>query len=127
MAIFKCPKITTAQRVVLMLQEAEIVFDSDQRRYFGGDNIRQGGFPLGEGSEPKVEIRVITQFEVEDKFMTLQSTVNQPSLTKFHFINGTTQIIGIDYQIDAENTISWEGLGLDGFIEAGDVVRIEYF
>jgi hypothetical protein len=77
--------------------------------------------------EPKVEVRTIEQFEVNQKFITLQSAIGQPSLTKFHFINGTTQIINIDYKIENGNVISWEGLGLDGFIEAGDIVRIEYF
>jgi hypothetical protein len=127
MAIFKCPKITTAQRLDLILQEAEIVYDFEQKRYYGGDNFRLGGFPLGDGATPKIELRVITQDEVDQKFITLEGVVSQPDLTKFHFINGTTQLIGIDYSIVGVGVISWEALGLDGFIESGDVVRIEYF
>lgn len=127
MAIFKCPQITTDQRLELTLQEAEIVYDINLKKYFGGDNFRVGGFPLGEGSEPKVEVRAISALEIQQKFLVLNSISYQPNLTKFHFINGTTQIIDIDYEINSESIVSWDGLSLDGFIEQGDIVRIEYF
>jgi hypothetical protein len=127
MAIFKCPKITTAQRQTILLQEAEIVYDIDERKYYGGDNFRLGGFPLGDGATPKIELRVITQAEVDQKYLKLEYTVYQASITKFQFINGTTQIIDVDFVVDPDGFIRWEDLGLDNFIEAGDVVRIEYY
>lgn len=40
-------------------------------------------------------------------------------------IEGTSQKPGIDYAIDGKS-VSWDGLGLDGLIEAGDVVRCIY-
>lgn len=127
MAIFKCPKITTEQRLQLILQESELVYDLDQKIYYGGDSVRLGGFPLGEPVLPKIEIRVITQGEIDQGFLILDSNVSAPSLTRLHFINGTTQLFDIDYTIEEGFNLVWEGYSLEGFIEAGDVVRVEYF
>lgn len=125
MAIFRCPKITTAQRSELVLSEAEIVFDTDLKLYFGGDNDRVGGFPLGDGSQPIKELIEINQNQIDNKSITLTSLPLNPTASKFTFINGTVQLYGIDYVIDGQN-IDWQGLGLDGFIEVGDLVLIEY-
>jgi hypothetical protein len=46
MAIFKCPRITTEQRLSLVITEAEIVFDVDEKKYYGGDSITLGGIPI---------------------------------------------------------------------------------
>lgn len=127
MAVFRCPKITTSQRLELVLTEAEIVFDIDQKRYYGGDNTRAGGFPIGEGAEPLVELITISQEQVDNKQITLEFEVTNPSKTRFTFINGTTQLLGVDYEFLSSTVISWEQLGLDNFIEAGDVILIEYW
>lgn len=46
MAIFRVPRITTSLRSGLLLQEAEIVFDTDLKKFFGGDGITVGGIEL---------------------------------------------------------------------------------
>jgi len=43
MAIFRVPRITTPLRSGLLLQEGEIVFDTDLKKFFGGDGITIGG------------------------------------------------------------------------------------
>lgn len=43
MAIFRVPRITTPLRSGLLLQEGEIVFDTDLKKFFGGDGITVGG------------------------------------------------------------------------------------
>lgn len=128
MAILKVPKITTAQRLGLTLQEAEVVYDTELRIYFGGDNITVGGFPIGNGSQAVsfVETITIDQTNIDEKRIVLQNETTNQQKTKFSFINGTIQILGIDYEYTDEFTISWDGLGLDNFIEVSDIVLIEY-
>lgn len=130
MAILKVPKITTTQRLGLTLQEAEVVYDTDLKLYFGGDNITVGGFPIGNGSdatEAFLETITINQTNIDNKTIILQDEVTKPANTKLSFINGTTQLLNIDYEFIDEFTIGWDGLGLDNFIEIGDVVLIEYW
>ena len=128
MAILKVPKITTAQRLGLTLQEAEVVYDTELKIYFGGDNITVGGFPIGNGSQAVsfVETITIDQTNIDEKRIVLQNETTNQQKTKFSFINGTIQILGIDYEYTDEFTISWDGLGLDNFIEVSDIVLIEY-
>jgi hypothetical protein len=42
-AILKVPRIATALRENLLLEEAEIVFDTDLKKFFGGDGVTLGG------------------------------------------------------------------------------------
>lgn len=127
MAILKVPKITTIQRLDLVLAESEIVYDSDLKRYFGGDNVRVGGFPIGDGAEPYVETITISQEQFDEKKITLQNQSTNINKTRFTFINGTTQLLNIDYEFIDSQTISWNSLGLDNFIEIGDVILLEYW
>ena len=50
MAIFKAPKVTTAQRNTLILEVSELVYDMDQKAFYGGDGSTPGGFLVGESS-----------------------------------------------------------------------------
>jgi len=127
MAILRVPKITTLQRLEIILSDSEIVYDSDLKRYFGGDNVRLGGFPIGEGAEPYVETITINQDNIDQKKITLQNQSTNFNKTRFTFINGTTQLLNIDYEFTDSFTISWNNLGLDNFIEVGDVILIEYW
>lgn len=43
MAIFKAPRITTADRIALVLGLSEIVYDTDLNGFFGGDGVTAGG------------------------------------------------------------------------------------
>lgn len=46
MAILRVPRITTALRQTLLLQEAELVFDTDLKKFFGGDGLTVGGVEI---------------------------------------------------------------------------------
>ena len=127
MAILKVPRITENERLGIILQSGEIVFDIDEKKYFGGDDIRAGGFPLGEGTKPNYETREITIQEIEDKNILLLGNASTTEGFGFHFINGTSQVINIDFFLLSDNIISWENMGLDGFIEAGDLIKLEYY
>jgi hypothetical protein len=125
MAVFKCPKITTDQRVNLIFEESEILYDTNLKTYFGGDGVTMGGFPIGGTFSITRELITITQANVDSKSFALLTSPNNPQNSKLTFINGTVQLYGIDFVIN-ENIVEWEGLGLDGFIEEGDIILIEY-
>ena len=125
MAVFKCPKITTAQRLNLVFQESEILYDIDLKQYFGGDNLTIGGFPIGGNFEINRELITINQVNLDTKSFNLLKTPTNPENTKLTFINGTVQIYSIDFIID-QNVVEWEALGLDNFVEINDIILIEY-
>lgn len=46
MAVWKVPRITTAARVTLTPGAGELIYDTDQQAYYGGDGATAGGIPL---------------------------------------------------------------------------------
>jgi hypothetical protein len=126
MAILKVPRITTSARSNLVLEKAEIVMDTDQNIYYGGDGETTGGFPLGAGSSLSTETILITQEMINNKKLNLEKTPLFPSKVTLDFIGGIPQLNGIDFEIISGNILSWEGKGLDNFIEKDDLIIITY-
>ena len=50
MAVWKVPRITTAQRVALTPQASELIYDTEQQAFFGGDGMTPGGISIGSSS-----------------------------------------------------------------------------
>lgn len=125
MAIFKAPKLTTTQRLSLVLEVSELVFDLGQNAFYGGDGITPGGFLIGETSGFIVEAIELTSQNIEEKSVTLRQTPLAPSAVVVTVDGGISQINGIDYRVDG-NIISWNELGLDGFLDNTDVLIIQY-
>ena len=125
MAIFKAPKVTTAQRNTLTLEVSELVYDIDQKAFYGGDGTTIGGFLIGETSGFVVDTIDLTQGDINNKFVTLSQTPLVPDAVILNIDGGIPQIKGIDFIIQG-NKISWNGLGLDGFLEETDVLIIQY-
>jgi hypothetical protein len=125
MAIFKAPKVTTAQRNALTLDVSELVYDIDQKAFYGGDGSTQGGFLVGESSGFIVEKIQLTQADINNKFVTLAQTPLVPSAVIIDISGGTSQLNGIDYEIIG-NKVSWNELGLDGFLDNTDVLIVQY-
>lgn len=125
MAMFKAPKVTTAQRNTLTLEVSELVYDIDQKAFYGGDGATVGGFLIGETSGFIVDTIDLTQEDVNNKFVTLTQTPLVPDAVILNIDGGIPQINGIDFIVDG-NKISWSGLGLDGFLEETDVLIIQY-
>jgi hypothetical protein len=125
MAIFKAPKVTTAQRNALTLDVSELVYDIDQKAFYGGDGSTQGGFLVGESSGFIVEKIQLTQDDINNKYVTLAQTPLVPSAVIIDISGGTSQLNGIDYEIIG-NKVSWNELGLDGFLEITEVLIIQY-
>lgn len=70
--------------------------------------------------------RTITSGEVTAKQLTLPSTPAETTKLLVDMVGGTTLEYGIDFTVSAA-IVSWNGLLLDGFIAAGDVLRIQFF
>ena len=127
MAVFRAPRITTTQRLALVLQEAEVVYDVNQQIYYGGDGVLLGGFPIGSnaGSSIEPEIIPITSLDVTNKYVTLSSTPLNSNAVRLNMVGGIEQLNGIDFTVTG-NILSWDGLGLDGFIDDTDILIIQY-
>lgn len=124
MGVFKVPRATTAQRMTIVLDAAEIVFDTDLFTYFGGDGETLGGFPIGAGVSTKLtETFVLTQTDIDNNFVTLSKEAVDPETTVFILEGGPQQIYLNDYEIDGQQLTF---TGLVGFLEAGDKIIITY-
>lgn len=128
MAIFKVPKITTYDRNNIVLDVSEIVYDTDIKSYFGGDGETQGGFEIGKtaGIKTKTETIILSADNIANKKFLLENQPISVDTTIFLPEGGITQRPIIDYNLDI-NYVIWEGLGLDGFLEEGEVVRFTYY
>lgn len=126
MAIFKAPRITTAQRLPLLLQASEIVYDVDTKSFWGGNGITLGGFPLGAGfAEGETQIVTLTQEDIDNASVTLERLPLSPSFLTVEVIGGIIQLPGIDYETIGQE-LSWAELGLDDFLEVGDILIINF-
>ena len=75
---------------------------------------------------PQVEKIVITQEIIDDNGVRLSIMPLKPSAVQLSFVGGVgDQDNGADFSVSGD-FVSWEGLGLDGFIEVGDVIKIRY-
>lgn len=125
MAIFRVPRITSVQRAALLLDVGEIVYDTDQNTFYGGNGVTSGGFLIGQSSGSIVDILTLTQTNIDDKQATLSQTPLIPSSVILTPEGGISQIYGVDYIVTG-NLLDWTGLGLDGFLEVGDKIVVQY-
>jgi len=125
MAIFKVPRITTSQRQNLILQIGEIVYDTDQDIFYGGDDETLGGFTIGKGAGDVVERIELDEISVFNKFVTLSDTPTIPQNVTVTPEGGITQVNGIDFRV-VGNTVRWDGMGLDGVLDETDSLIIQY-
>ena len=125
MAIFKAPKITTIQRNALVLEGSEVVYDVDQKAFYGGDGTTSGGFPIGANAGSISQRIELTGIDINNKFVTLASTPLISSAVVVTVEGGITQAYGVDYTV-VGNQLRWNGLGLDNFLDETDVLLVQY-
>lgn len=127
MARFKAPKITTAQRLSMVLELSELVFDTDEKRFYAGDDLTNGGLLVGSGLSKNVFEVNITNQMILNKEVALPAIPTNPNSVTLEFYGGTKQRNGIDFEVQSgTNILTWSGLGIDGFIEENDKIIIEY-
>ena len=125
MAIFKAPRVSTLDRLNLILEVSEIVYDVNLNLFFGGDGSTSGGFPLGKGSSPNTYIIQLTQENIDSKNIVLPATPFYPNNVSLTPEGGIIQRNSIDYNI-VDNILSWNGLGLDGYLEVGETIIVQF-
>lgn len=97
-----------------------------------------GGITSGPGGTGITINDVYTAYKVEYILITLADVLaKEASLGASPVAGGKVQVtvmegvglqVGVDYNVDIINDkIQWNGLGLDGLIQAGDKLRIVYF
>lgn len=73
----------------------------------------------------KAEEHTITAGEITSKSFTLSATPSSAGEVCMDILTGCAQDNGTDFTVSG-TTVSWTGLGLDGVIEAGEIVRMIY-
>ena len=74
----------------------------------------------------QVEYRTLTAGEIAAKEITLGQTPKTANKVILDVPSGTPQEYAVDFTVSG-TTLSWNGLGLDGALISGDVIRIMYF
>lgn len=80
---------------------------------------------IGASTTENVEYHTVTSGEATAKQFNLAATPITGNKTLVDITTGSTQNYGSDFTITA-NVFNWSGLGLDGLLAAGDIVRLHY-
>lgn len=127
MAIFKVPKINTIDRQALVLELSELVFDTDEKRFYGGDGLTNGGTIVGAESILQIKEKIIVTQDIIDNN---RIDLNFIPLSNFPLtlnpVGGVEQVETIDYERDATG-VSFLNLGLENFFELGEEIVFTYF
>jgi hypothetical protein len=125
MAVFKVPRITTSQRVGLLLEVGEVVYDTDESIFYVGDGTTLGGFLIGHNTGSIIKRIELNQQDIFNKFVTISPAPLVSSSVLLTPEGGIPQTYGVDYIISGTQ-LKWDGLGLDGFLDITDVLIIQY-
>lgn len=67
----------------------------------------------------------ISPSQFSAKQVTLYPEPSNSDLVALEFLSGGGQENGVDFNV-VGSVLSWDGLGLDGFIELGDIIIVRY-
>lgn len=125
MAIFKLPKINTVNRLNLVVDKSELLFDLDNNKYYGGDGETLGGIEIGSS----FYLQSVTEFitidaESINQIVLSKNPVNVESIRLIPE-GGIEQRFGVDFDVNS-NQILFEGFELENFFEIGEKVCVQY-
>lgn len=78
-----------------------------------------------DGSLQNTEIITLSQENIDNKSFSLSYSVLEPTKIELTPIGGIMQVYGVDY-VYSLGSITWVGLGLDGFLEPGEKIFVRY-
>lgn len=81
--------------------------------------------PQGPMREIRIETITLTAQHIFNKKFPLSNVPQEPLKLELTPIGGVPQVYGIDYAYENGN-VSWDGLGLDGFLELNEQVIVRY-
>ena len=76
------------------------------------------------GAPVTVQVTLTAQ-QISNKEIILTITPSVPGAVTLVPEGGIPQVNGIDFEVSG-NILSWEGLGLEGFLELGELLIIQY-
>lgn len=71
------------------------------------------------------EIFNLTQTDIDNKYVELSKTPSSSQSVNLYPLGGIPQINGQHFTVSGK-IVSWNGLGLDGFLESGDTLIVLY-
>lgn len=89
-------------------------------------NLAKSGGVIKLNDTTYSETIIITNVNLMTKTITLSKAVQNPTRTKIFPQGGPTQIYSTDFTVVSPNIITWGNMGLDGLLEIGDQIVIEY-
>jgi hypothetical protein len=81
--------------------------------------------PPGPMVDEVVDVILLSSIDVANKSFSLSAVPADPSRIELTPFGGIVQIYGVDYTYLAGNII-WAGLGLEGFLEPGELILVRY-
>lgn len=106
-----------------------LIRKSDDRAYTY-DEDTTSWTDIGGVTQPEnaiVEEFTLAGGDITAKKVTLTYTPTNANYVKMDIYGGGPQDNGVDFSVNVgTKEVSWSGLGLDGLLEAGDVLRISY-
>jgi hypothetical protein len=75
--------------------------------------------------QTKIENRVLTQEEIDNNSLTTEHPISVSDGVRFS-VGAFNRILGLDYRVEGDDLIAWDGMGLDGTLSVGDEVIITY-
>lgn len=82
-----------------------------------------GGGGSGPSSSYTVEQFTLTALQAANKQVTLASAPTTPAATILIIQGGGGQAYSVDYTVSG-STLSWNTLGLDGFLDENDIITV---
>lgn len=104
--------LSPVERIVLEVNTATGIFSIDPLSGGGGGSLI-------------VQPETLSAGQISAKQITLSIPPINPSAVLLEIQGGTPVFFNVDYTVTG-TTLSWAGLGLDGFIEEGELIRAVY-
>lgn len=102
----------------------ELMIEIDTGRVKVGDGVRNWNeLPYVSGAEATYSKRLTAQ-DISNKRVELPSEYGANEIVSVT-LNGLEAVHGEDYNVDG-GVVSWNGLGLDGLVQAGDRLTLKY-
>jgi hypothetical protein len=103
MAILRVPRISSIDRAGLLLQVGEVVYDTDENIFYGGNGVQYGGFPIGigvNGGTLVTQIVTLTEENILTKQLILNTIPVNSNLVQLTPVNGIPQLNSVDFQVN---------------------------
>ena len=100
----------------------DVVYDNSSSG-LSATNVQSAIDELSEGSYKPRPLITLSGGDITAGSIDMVITPSQPTLTRLT-VGGIRHTYGVDFTVSG-STLTWSGLGLDGILEAGDILQLE--